>query len=147
MALMEVESSYSYPAEGPRNVYDLGAPRGAELLDRSLPVKSSPKTKFATNPGWTWAIEPRDMLRLSGLATAGLVLGLDRTEKGLSLYLAFPPSKTRYRPIAFDADRRRYEFDAQSGASNDDVRLSSYLLRAEVLPYIRYVGITSARRR
>lgn len=115
--------------------------RLAKLTNTSQPSK--PRKPFSLEPGWKWVIKPINLRGGTMLATEGLVLGMDWSERGFSLNLAYPSSSVRYRPVAFDVDQRRYELNSRSGGASGEVGLASYVLSPEILPpeKVRFVGI------
>ncbi len=101
---------------------------------------------FALTPGWEWALSPREY-DFSTMATAGMVIRPEKQDDLLELTIAYPwktPDGGRYvkyRPVAFDADRKRYEFGHRGISASGDLGLGVFTLSNEETELDRIVDI------
>ena len=95
-----------------------------------------PLPPFAITPGWEWAVSPRGC-KYSTMATAGMVIRIDKQDESLNLTLAYPRETPdgghyiKYRPVAFDADRKRYEFFHRGWGASGNIGLGEFKLSKE----------------
>src|SRR5262249_53878784 len=89
---------------------------------------TDPPVAFTNATGWSWheVPQPRTELGTSGgrsnIFTGGYSYILEESKDGaLLVYLAFATSKSifDYRPVAFDAERKRYLFKPNGGGGAD----------------------------
>jgi RNA polymerase sigma factor (sigma-70 family) len=110
--------------------------------------KKSPDP-FPNPPGYVWAVVPQDAGRKE-LSNDKDVTGTVETgaEGDLVVTVSHPPRYSRagrpyYRPVALDADGRRFLFGLVKGSVNDGQAVNRYRLPPEVLPAnrVRNVGV------
>jgi RNA polymerase sigma factor (sigma-70 family) len=105
--------------------------------------------------GYRWLVSPQEgfgsisSFGFAGSGPSGIVVKQDQDASGgLSITLAHPVSKSKsglpdFRPVAFDADSRRFEFVKQESASGGNIAMSHYTLDTKVLPAakVKYMGV------
>jgi thiol-disulfide isomerase/thioredoxin len=117
---------------------------------------------FETAPGYAWAIAPPQRSGpgyawaigwgpppQKGLPAEAGIAAIEEKDKdgGLVITLAHPPSTNRalpdYRPVAFDAARKRYPLKATVGVGTATATLQRYYLDPKVLPAekVTHLGI------
>jgi AhpC/TSA family len=113
----------------------------------SGPGTAQSNPDFKNETGWLWHIRPQPP-DWTLLATSGLVMRQDELKSDkLLLTLAHTVQSNRdvvhFRPVAFNAARQRFEFEADSGGSSDDAALQGFLLDLKTLPMdqIAFIGI------
>lgn len=116
--------------------------------------------RFAAAPGYAWAIEPKAGRGVSwaigwnpppqkGLPARAGIAAIEETdpEGGLVITLAHPPSRHSalpdYRPVAFDAEGKRYALKIRGGAGTATAALVRYRLDPMLLPAskVTHLGI------
>ncbi len=114
--------------------------------------RAAPEVRFENAPGWSWYYEPpRKRAELgtsmsTGDATGRGITALFQTDKdgALVVYLAYrrAGSALEYRPVAFDAQRKRHQLAVAQGGGHNDVRLTSFRLDPAELPAAKaeYLG-------
>jgi thiol-disulfide isomerase/thioredoxin len=131
------------PEGSPPKVLDLQPPK---------PPADEPAVVFENSPGWTWYEAPhrRDGFGRSGAKTdifdSGYSYFFEEDKDGaLLVYLAFSTNKsvTSYRPVIFDADRKRYSLTATGGLGHRGVSMTRFRLDPQMLPANKadYLGI------
>jgi uncharacterized protein (TIGR03067 family) len=113
-------------------------PKGRVLSGKPVkPTTGEPPVAFANALGWAWfdAPQPRREFGISGgrgrTFGGGYSYILAEDKDGASLlYLAFSTNESilDYRPVAFDAERKRYPFTWVAGGGGNNVTLSSFRL-------------------
>ena len=108
-----------------------------------------PEKKFANDEGWVWHINPTGGGWASS-ASNGLVMRLDELKDDKLLLTLAHSAKSardkrivRFRPVAFDANGRRFEFRPDSGGSAEDAALQGFTLDPKDLPRrdIKFIGV------
>jgi RNA polymerase sigma factor (sigma-70 family) len=115
-----------------------------QQVSQESPAQPTPAEKrFENAPGWSWYYHaPRPRRELGISMSTGDILG-----RGLSaifedkdgtffVYLAYGTSKSvlEYRPVAFDAERKRYLLKSDGGGGHQNIRLNRFRLDPQVLP-------------
>jgi RNA polymerase sigma factor (sigma-70 family) len=118
----------------------------------------APDQSFETAPGYAWAIAPRDgrgtawavgwrPAPQAGLPANAGIAAFEETAKdgGLVIFLAHPPSTNGalpdYRPVAFDARRKRYPLRSDGAVSAGATALARYYLDPKALPADKVVHL------
>jgi RNA polymerase sigma factor (sigma-70 family) len=125
-----------------------GTPRQAAAPARS----AAQPAPFGNAVGWSWYEAPhrRSEYGASGsraeITGRGISYILDEDRDGaLLVYLAFATNAAAesYRPVAFDAGRKRYTLEPDCGGGHHNVRLARFRLDPKQLPAARaeYLGI------
>src|SRR5262249_22452954 len=119
------------PAERPATIAD------AEPKNKDTP-KTAPEERFDNAPGWSWFYDsprPRSSFGTAvGMAEAsgrGLSAVFETDKDGaLLVCLAYRRTDAAldYRPVVFDAERKRYPLRLDRGGGHHDVRLASFRL-------------------
>jgi thiol-disulfide isomerase/thioredoxin len=121
---------------------------------RAQAAKPEPpaQDRFENAPGWSWYNQPprpRENLGTSmsvaDISGRGISTIFETDKDGaLVVYLAFATGQAAldYRPVAFDAERKRYPLKATGGGSHHNVRLVRYRLDPTELPAAKakYLG-------
>jgi uncharacterized protein (TIGR03067 family) len=97
---------------------------------------------FATSPGGSWAIQPSSPGGVISTRSGVVMISETAPDGSLHATLAHPgdPSGPEYRPVAFDAARKRYPLRPGYGGTGGHARggnmvtLSSYRLDPAILP-------------
>jgi thiol-disulfide isomerase/thioredoxin len=105
--------------------------------------------KLENAPGWVWRLRPNSAgTDWTSANTAGLAMRLDELKSGKLLFsLAHTLDSTRniarFRPVAFNAAGRRFEFSPDSGGSTEGVTLEAFTLDLASVPreQIKYLGL------
>jgi RNA polymerase sigma factor (sigma-70 family) len=116
------------------------------------PIVGEPPAAFTNAPGWAWyqAPKPRQGFGHSGASAdvfgGGFSYILAEDKDGAPLvYLAFSKSESisAYRPVIFDAERKRYLLKPTGGGGHNNVSLSGFRLDPQVLPASKavYLGV------
>jgi len=110
------------------------------------------RPKFENEVGWTWHLKPQPA-GWESMSGDGLSMRLDELKDERLLFtLAHSVEANReavkFRPVAFDAARRRFEFKSDSGGSSGDAALKAYLFDLKNLPrnQIKFIGIEKLTR-
>src|SRR5688572_29920974 len=124
-------------------------PLACLLAGAGKPGDRGEARKFPNEDGWVWHVNPAGG-RWSLTAGNGLVMRLDDLKGDkLLLTLAHSPASTRekrivrFRPVAFDAAGKRFEFRPGSGGSAESVSLQGFTLDLKELPSdkIKAIGV------
>jgi thiol-disulfide isomerase/thioredoxin len=110
--------------------------------------------KFENSPGWVWRLKPNSAgTDWTSANTEGLAMRLDELKSGKLLFsLAHTLDSTRniarFRPVAFNAAGRRFEFSPDSGGSTEGVTLEAFILDLASVPreQIKYLGLEELSR-
>jgi RNA polymerase sigma factor (sigma-70 family) len=104
--------------------------------------KARPSEGFANAPGWKWLDAPRPVQRagsfnMGEINGRGISVIFETGREGeLRVFLAFHRNEVAldYRPIAFDAEHKRYPLKPMSGGAHHDVHLMGFRLDPRDLP-------------
>jgi thiol-disulfide isomerase/thioredoxin len=114
--------------------------------------KAAPEKRFENALGWSWYYtDPRPRLELgTSMSQADRLVGglsaIFETDKdgALRVYLAYRRNEValRYRPVAFDSERKRYALEGEAGTGHWDVTLARFRLDPRMLPAAKaeYLG-------
>ena len=128
------------PASASARLTDTGTGARSRFNERGL------AEPLALTPGWEWALVPQPC-SYSSMATRGMVIRIDKDDTAFRLTLAYPQSwgageYAKYRPAAFDADGKRYEFEKNGSSASGNVGLAVFKLAPEApIDGITYLGI------
>jgi RNA polymerase sigma factor (sigma-70 family) len=145
-------AAYRAPAE-PRGAQPEAKPgvAGARATETG-PPKAASGTRFENAPHWSWYYhDPRPRGELGSSMSLADVSGrglsaIVETDKdgGLRVYLAYRETEAalRYRPVAFDSQRKRYALAGDQGTGHRGIALVGFRLDPRVLPAAKaeYLG-------
>jgi len=107
---------------------------------------------FAPSAGWQWAVLPGGA-GWASMGTLGLAMTMNKNDQEVRFALAYPltlagPGGVQYRPVAFDAGLRRYEFGGRGGAGSGTVGLAVFALDRDILlaDQVKYIGVEKSGR-
>jgi RNA polymerase sigma factor (sigma-70 family) len=133
-----------------------GVPRAARAADgktkQGKPATEPGEAAFENAPGWSWCETPRPRRELgthgamSNISGAGYCYIFDEDKDGaLLVYLSFAAGKSIvvYRPVVFDAGRKRYLPEPTGSSGSHNVRLARFRLDPKTLATRKavYLGI------
>lgn len=123
---------------------EAGTGARSRIPTANLSMEELTARPFAPAAGWQWAMPPENC-DWASMATRGLAMAVERSDQEFRLTLAYPwtPGGAEYRPVAFDVDQNRYEFETKCGGASGRVALTVFALAQNVLPasQIKRVGI------
>ncbi|MFC1783201.1 M56 family metallopeptidase, partial [Planctomycetota bacterium] len=116
-----------------------------EISLEGIPLEKQVARPYAPDPGWWWIINPKYQFTWGTFASSGVTIRAERGDDGLDLYLAHPNAKEEYiyRPVAFDAEMNRYDFEFKNGLGSYSVALDKFTLDNDVIAHdqIVYLGV------
>jgi hypothetical protein len=122
---------------------DVGTGARSRILTGNQSVEELTVKPFAPAGSWQWAIVPA-RFNWSSMGNRGLAMTINKEDEQVRFMLAYQASKdAMYRPVAFDADQRRYEFQSRNSVASGTVGLAAFTLAQDVLPTgeIKYIGV------
>jgi RNA polymerase sigma factor (sigma-70 family) len=148
------QETAAVPGTGQRPESD--GPRAAKPADgkpkQGKAASEAGQPTFENAPGWSWYETPRPRQELgtsgatSNISGAGYCYILEEDKDGaLLVYLAFETSQSfvAYRPVVFDAGRKRHPLESTGSSGSRNVNLARFRLDAKTLPTNKavYLGI------
>ncbi|MCP4708313.1 MAG: hypothetical protein GY869_06795, partial [Planctomycetes bacterium] len=129
----------SETGDGARSQISLGDISLEEQVGRPL----------ASAAGWRWHIVPIYQFSWNRYASLGVSIRAERGEDGLEIFLAHTNTNEDYgfRPVAFDAEMNRYDFNFEEGLGSYDVALDKFTLAKGVIAHDSIVRFGVEKRR